>query len=350
MPQAKKKPVKTTAKVAKSVKPRASAKPKVAKEPKQPAEKVPQLIRSTKSTKAQAARPASKKAAVSPAPEPTTAAAPAYVGDANPLADKLEDVPVPEIRITGSKPAPARPANKPARSTPASRTATGTSAASAKKSLFKLSASSKARPRRSLKKLATVAAAVLLIGSGGYLLWQYRTQSPAEILAADKQLIAEVNKRVVVPSGETPAISTIVDERKVDQEFLRGTKKGDKVLLYFQAGRAIVYRPSTGQVINTGPLDAPSPRVFVRSGTANPDISRIIAAINASQQFALDSRDSSPKLSYPRTVVVDLAGNRPDVAKKLADVLKATVAPLPPGESRPDADLLVLVGSDYAKP
>jgi hypothetical protein len=199
------------------------------------------------------------------------------------------------------------------------------------------------------KRVLLVVLGLLILAVVGYLFWAERTVTVAETMAADKQLAAEVASKVVVPQDETPAISTVVDAAKIDQEFLRGTKKGDKILLYFQARRAIVYRPSTGQVINTGPLDAPRPKGFIRSGYAGADTTKVAALLTASQDYAVDSTDASPQQSYKRTIVVDLAGNRPDVARQLAARLKATVAPLPDGESKPDADLLVVVGAEYRR-
>lgn len=204
----------------------------------------------------------------------------------------------------------------------------------------------KIQRRRRIRRLLAVSAGLLLIAAAGYWFLVNRGQ---DIQTADRQLIAEVSKLTVVPESETPSITTVVDENKVNQEFLRSAKKGDKVLLYFQAGRAIVYRPSSHQIVNMGPLQAPKPRVFLRNGATQDAVPRVANVLNQSAEFLVASRDDSPKKSYVKTIVVDLAGNRPDVAERLAKQLGATVAPLPEGESRPDADLLVLVGSDYGK-
>ncbi|HSH18372.1 MAG TPA: hypothetical protein VK978_03235 [Candidatus Saccharimonadales bacterium] len=203
-----------------------------------------------------------------------------------------------------------------------------------------------ARGRRKIYRSILAIFVLALIGAAGYGYFMQRTITLAEAKTADQRLIAEVGARTPLPPGEVPAVSTVVDETRVNQEFLRGTKKGDKVLLYFQAGKAVVYRPSSGQIINMGPLKTPNPRVFIRSGAKDADVSKVAAMITASNQFTVDSRDNSSK-TYARTVVVDVAGNRPDIAAKLAGVLKATVASLPEGESRPDADVLVLVGADF---
>lgn len=204
----------------------------------------------------------------------------------------------------------------------------------------------KLRRRRALKKFFVIFTAVVLLGAAGAFIY---LRQPSNTEAANRQLIAEVGKRVVVPSDETPAITTVVDETQVSQEFLRGTKKGDKVLLYFQSGRAVVYRPSSGQVVNMGPIETPIPRVFLRNGSKLEHVNAVINKLKNTQDFILSSRDEAVSKSYDKTIVVDVTGVRPDMAKRLADTLKATVGSLPEGESRPDADLLVIVGTDQVE-
>lgn len=199
------------------------------------------------------------------------------------------------------------------------------------------------------KKLSgrrTVICITILIVIAGGSLWLFRSK-PVKLAAAEQQAVMQqVAQLAVVPSGETPSITTVINKAEVKQAFLQNAENGDKVLLYFQAGRAIVYRPSTHKIVNMGPLDQPIPSVFIRNGTTTELPANLTAKVTDGQQFNLLSRDQAVKHDYKTTLVVDLAGNRPDIATKLARQLGATVAPLPAGESRPDADLLVIVGSD----
>jgi hypothetical protein len=184
---------------------------------------------------------------------------------------------------------------------------------------------------------------VVLLGIG--LLW--RANHAPDTATANTKLVAEVGKLAVLPKGETPSITTVVDEAKINQEFLRNAKKGDKVLLYFQSSRAIVYRPTTGQVVNMGPLETPKPRVFIRQGSSTDNISAVKSVVGRTSDFLLASQDQSTKKTYTQTVVIDLTGNRPDLSGRLAQLLHVNVTSLPDGEIPPDADLMVIVGSDY---
>lgn len=72
----------------------------------------------------------------------------------------------------------------------------------------------------------------------------------------NEQVIARVATMIVVPSGETPTIATLDDLTQVkDQVFFSKAETGDKIIVYLGAKKAILYRPSTKQIIEVGPLE-----------------------------------------------------------------------------------------------
>lgn len=79
----------------------------------------------------------------------------------------------------------------------------------------------------------------------------------AQEQAAD--LSGEVSKYLELPQGETPTVATVSDVEKLkDQAFFKNAQNGDQVLIYSNAGRAVLYRPSTKKIIeftqiNTSP-------------------------------------------------------------------------------------------------
>lgn len=172
------------------------------------------------------------------------------------------------------------------------------------------------------------------------------TQSDTQTTQADKALVAEVADRAVLPTGEKPAVTTVVDKNKANQPFLANAANGDKVLLYFRAGKAIVYRPSTHQVVNIGPLAQPPARVFVRAGTADDVPASLLQKLSNGADYTIVSQDKSAKQNYAKTLVIDVEGNRPDIANRIAHTIGGQVSSLPSGESRPDADFLIIVGAD----
>ncbi len=61
---------------------------------------------------------------------------------------------------------------------------------------------------------------------------------------------------MILPNGETPTIATVSDpEALKDQVFFVDAQKGDKVLIYSNAKKAILYRPGDDKIITIAPLN-----------------------------------------------------------------------------------------------
>jgi hypothetical protein len=72
--------------------------------------------------------------------------------------------------------------------------------------------------------------------------------------ARAKGLVSQVSQLVSIPN-ETPTLATVTDPSKLqDQQFFTDAQKGDKVLIFTNAKRAILYRPSTHKVIESAPV------------------------------------------------------------------------------------------------
>lgn len=109
--------------------------------------------------------------------------------------------------------------------------------------------------------LLTLAALVLL----GFL---YRQSS--EQLAAVKdparsaelqeqeiqQLVSRVGSHMILPSGETPMLATVTDANALakQQSFYANVQNGDKLLVYVQSQKAVLYSPSRDIIVNVGPV------------------------------------------------------------------------------------------------
>lgn len=71
-----------------------------------------------------------------------------------------------------------------------------------------------------------------------------------------KVLIAEVGKLMFLPENETPTVATVSDPSKLkDQSFFVDAKEGDKVLIYTNAKKAILYDPSAKKIVNVAPIN-----------------------------------------------------------------------------------------------
>ena len=71
-----------------------------------------------------------------------------------------------------------------------------------------------------------------------------------------KSLIAAVGKLMVLPSGEEPTVATVTDVTKLEaQPFFKNAKNNDKVLIYSNAKKAILYRQSENKIIEVGDVN-----------------------------------------------------------------------------------------------
>lgn len=68
------------------------------------------------------------------------------------------------------------------------------------------------------------------------------------------ELISAVGKLLVLPEGEEPIVATISDITVLadKQPFFEKASNGDKILVYTQAGKAIIYSPERNIIINVG--------------------------------------------------------------------------------------------------
>jgi hypothetical protein len=70
-----------------------------------------------------------------------------------------------------------------------------------------------------------------------------------------QQIINQVSKSLALPTDEKPTLATVNDATKLrNQNFFKSARNGDKVLIYSRTGQALLYRPSTKQVIEFAPI------------------------------------------------------------------------------------------------
>jgi hypothetical protein len=77
-------------------------------------------------------------------------------------------------------------------------------------------------------------------------------------LQTTAEVVKQVSKHILLPSGEQPTVATVTDAGKVrNQIFFANAASGDKVIVYAQAKKAYLYRPGIDRIIEVAPL-APS--------------------------------------------------------------------------------------------
>ena len=85
----------------------------------------------------------------------------------------------------------------------------------------------------------------------------FKAQTENAVLSGDvKTLIQNVGKLIQLPTDEDPSVATIADISKLkDQPFFAYGENGDKVLIYANKKKAIIYRPSINKIIEAGSVE-----------------------------------------------------------------------------------------------
>ena len=82
-----------------------------------------------------------------------------------------------------------------------------------------------------------------------------------QVAQADIQnLVARVGRLMFLPQGEQPTVATVADPTKLqDQAFFTNAKKGDRVLIYSRAQKAILYNPTADRIVEVAPISIGTP-------------------------------------------------------------------------------------------
>lgn len=100
--------------------------------------------------------------------------------------------------------------------------------------------------------------AIFILAGGGFVYYQYLlSQNPAVIYSRKLKSITDtVSQQVRLPTDEQPVTATVTNVGALPKEaFFKNAEDGDKILMYKKHKEAILYRPSTGQVITIATLD-----------------------------------------------------------------------------------------------
>lgn len=209
-----------------------------------------------------------------------------------------------------------------------------------------------------------------LIGAG-YFYNQYREVTGKNNEAATKKLVKKISKYMILPNG-LPTLATVTDKSKLaSQPFFRNAENGDKVLIYPEVQKVILYRPSSRKVVEVATAQtivntseqqqalstqqqdsgvAPTPvvlNVAIYNGTATAGLTKTVEKNITDQvkNITIGLKASAGKTDYTETQVIDVSGRAGNRIQEVATAVKGTVQPLPAGENKPDADILVIIGN-----
>lgn len=185
-------------------------------------------------------------------------------------------------------------------------------------------------------------------------------KSEKEVEKEAAEITLQLKKIMEVPD-EKPVIATVKDKDtlKAQQAFFAQAENGDKLVVFQGARKAILYRPSIAKIIESGPLlvspdnqqqgqqQVQPVKMMIYNGTTQEGLAKVVednlkkAAGPLLQTFV----DTAQSTDYQKTLVVDITGNNKQSVDEVAKFLNGEVGTLPQGEKRPDADILVILGT-----
>lgn len=86
----------------------------------------------------------------------------------------------------------------------------------------------------------------------------------------NESILEEIANVYALPEDETPTIATVQDVSKLtDQPFFEGAENGDILVVFDASSQALLYRPSTKQLVKVGPISVGEESPSVNSAPAN---------------------------------------------------------------------------------
>ena len=113
--------------------------------------------------------------------------------------------------------------------------------------------------RRSRRPQIIIGVLVLLLlaalGGAYYFYQKASAAAPTDSKTEIADLVKKVGRLMVLPD-EVPTLATVSDPDKLkDQKFFINAHKGDKVLIFSTAQKAVLYDPTQDKIIEVAPVN-----------------------------------------------------------------------------------------------
>ena len=207
---------------------------------------------------------------------------------------------------------------------------------------------------------------IALLGSTGSAVYFYRQYRESlkeqKALTEIEQIVRKVSLLMELPQGETPTLATVSDKTQLqNQDFFQKAENGDRILVYSDARKAILYRPSIHKIIDVAPIaplaevageytegEEQSIKIALYNGSGIAGLAAL-AEEKLTQDQTLGKRiqvvaKEYSQSKYQGTMIVDLKGKQEQICQQIAKILSGKITSLPAGEKLPSADILIILG------
>jgi hypothetical protein len=244
-------------------------------------------------------------------------------------------------------------------------------------------------PQTSVIIMLTITSAIS-VTSSIYFYRQYQQtlnliQNPQEIATQEmRSVVGKVGQLIDLPFNESPTLATVKDSQQLQESpFFQKAAVGDKVLIYAEARKAILYRPSTHKIIEIAPVNlnneqqlsdvsgsdievgtqanpipqpntaTPAPAsasVSIINGTSNDNLTSTASQnISAIPGISITETFEEPQRSAQVSQVKVAKPALEQKARELAQRLNAEFAIDESIINFTDTDILIIIGSDFTQ-
>jgi hypothetical protein len=106
-----------------------------------------------------------------------------------------------------------------------------------------------------LKVIALLVVAAIFTG-GGYYVAMRNADTSGDTQKELEQVIKKISKLMILPEDEVPTLATVTDPKKLEgQPFFAKAQAGDKILIYSNIKKVILYSPSINKIIEVGGIN-----------------------------------------------------------------------------------------------
>lgn len=102
-------------------------------------------------------------------------------------------------------------------------------------------------------------------------------------LTQQQALLAELEKKILLPKGN-PLIFNVSDlPQLTTQDFFNGSKPSDKLIIFEQNQKAIIYDPTDHKIINVGPFVIQQTQATAEAKTTSGNRKKIIENLDSTK-------------------------------------------------------------------
>lgn len=219
--------------------------------------------------------------------------------------------------------------------------------------------------------------ALLVLAVAGFA-WSYINYQAAQkkiAVLTDPKLASELNQKQTevlleklgklmdLPAEKNPIVATIndVETLAATQDFYTNAHNGDKLLIFSQSRKAIIYDENRNVLVNAGPIFYSDPAANAQPQRAADRVTIDLRNGSTVADLAVKTRDQlkttfafnilriakAAKTDYTTTTLIDLTdGSKGQMVADLQKALGANVVKqMPNGEAETKAEIVVILGS-----